>query len=86
MSARRNLPGGWYCRDCGWTTTQLPSGMVTCGRCGALGLNGFDNDRPEHVKCGLDGCLQLVWIDGVEPRKWQHKRHAVRVPASTEGG
>ena len=77
------MKGGWYCSDCGWTTQKLPSGMVTCARCGALGLRGFANARPKRVPCTVEGCGRFVWNDGgVNPIRSQHlwERHMVATP------
>lgn len=45
------MNGGWYCPACGAICAALPSGLVTCSRCGNLGLRGFDR-HPQPVHCG----------------------------------
>ena len=57
--------GGWYCDQCGYITRSLPSGMVTCSRCGSLGLMGFTGAAPRKMPCLEGGCPHLVWFDGV---------------------
>ena len=47
---RHTVRGGWYCTECGTVVTRLPAGLVTCQRCGALGLVGFDGDAPPPLK------------------------------------
>ncbi len=54
---------GHYCPKCGTLHSRLPAGFVTCGRCGALGLRGYDGSRPKRVKCPL-GCSWSGWDDG----------------------
>ena len=44
--------GGWYCTECGWITRKLPVGLVTCERCGYLGLVGFDGKEPPEGQEG----------------------------------
>lgn len=75
----REVSGGWYCSRCGATTKRLPVGAVTCARCGALGLRGYDNARPVRVPCPVGACAEKVWDDGVNPLVAQHQwaRHEV---------
>lgn len=67
------MNGGWYCRKCGACVSVLPTGVVTCQACGAMGLNGFEGARPKQVKCKVKGCTKLYWRDGVDPMSYQHR-------------
>jgi len=58
------MTGGFYCKRCGATYRQLPSGLVTCQRCGEMGLFGYENARPVRVPCLVEGCSEKVWDDG----------------------
>ena len=53
---------GFYCSECG-TMQHLGSGLITCRRCGKIGLRGFA-DPPRRVVCPHEGCDWTGWDDG----------------------
>lgn len=59
--ARRTVKRGWYCTDCGALYSNPGSGIITCQRCGALGLRGFER-VPKRVRCSI--CDFTGWDDG----------------------
>ena len=44
------MSGGWYCPDCGARYSTLGHGLITCQRCGNLGLRGYAR-IPRRVNC-----------------------------------
>lgn len=57
------MNGGWYCSSCGALYSHPGSGLITCQRCGSIGLRGFAR-RPREVTCPNDGCRWSGWDDG----------------------
>jgi hypothetical protein len=55
------MSGGWYCSDCGALYSSPGAGVITCQRCGGLGLRGFAS-RPRRVECVEHGWRG--WDDG----------------------
>lgn len=53
---------GFYCTECGATYQTPGAGIITCHRCGHLGLRGFERP-PIRVTCPK-GCDWQGWDDG----------------------
>ncbi len=63
MGDTRRVQHGFYCSSCGALYATLGSGLITCQRCGAIGLRGF-RKRPMRVSCAVAGCSFTGWDDG----------------------
>lgn len=63
MAKVRQLKSGWYCTECGALYSNPGSGLITCQRCGHMGLRGF-NRPPKRVTCPEEGCDFAGWDDG----------------------
>lgn len=57
------IGGHWYCPGCGALHHRLPEGLVTCNRCGNLGLRGYARP-PVRVHCAEPLCTFTGWDDG----------------------
>ena len=57
------MSGGYYCTECGACYSSPGWGLITCGRCGTIGLRGY-NKRPRRVACPVEGCDFRGWDDG----------------------
>lgn len=80
MARRRQ--SGWYCTTCGALYSTPGVGLITCQRCGTLGLRGFRR-IPRRVGCPEPGCKFQGWDDGgVNDDLGQHRRreHVGRLP------
>jgi hypothetical protein len=68
------MRSGFYCSACGAMFNRCPEGIVTCARCGHLGLRCFD--RPiRRVSCTVDGCTFTGFDDGgVNDDLGRHRR------------
>lgn len=63
MGSRSRFAGGWYCTECGATYATPGSGLISCQRCGAIGLRGFRR-YPRRIQCPISGCGFRGWDDG----------------------
>lgn len=72
---RRAIGGGFYCSTCGAIHLSLPGGLVTCRRCGGLGLRGYDR-TPRRLTCPVHPAWR-GWDDGgVNDDLGRHQRDA----------
>lgn len=68
----------WYCSNCGATYSSPGYGLITCQRCGHLGLRGCER-KPVRVVCPVGGCDFTGWDDGgVNDDLGRHRRSAHR--------
>lgn len=79
------MKGGWYCTECGELYSHPGSGLITCQRCGRLGLRGFAR-RPFRVTCPHDGCTWSGWDDGGINRDLDHHLHREHADLPGNGG
>jgi hypothetical protein len=79
----RPRPRGWYCPECG-DIQGIPGGVVTCRKCGNLGLRAFDGHWPVRTACTapVADCKWLGWTDGVNDDLVTHLRreHGIAQP------
>jgi hypothetical protein len=52
---------GWYCSKCGALYSSPGTGVITCQKCGGLGLRGFHRP-PRRIGCAE--CDWQGWDDG----------------------
>ncbi len=87
------MSGGWYCTNCGTLyrtlcprsrTGRSPrpgSGIISCPRCGHLGLRGYER-TPRRVFCPVEDCDFTGWDDGgVNDDLGRHERREHGVDA-----
>lgn len=73
--------GGFYCSGCGACFTTAGWGVITCQKCGQLGLRQFTK-MPRSVTCPKAECDWRGWDDGgVNDDLGRHLRREHKAPA-----